>query len=336
MRSTMNFIPKTLSLAAMLFGAATLAACGGGGAAGTTSRLVIDGVVPAPASEPAETPVDTGDPAPIVPVVPIPPEDPPVEPPAEEPPTVEPDLGPQPDLARVSAMALVPENADRLELPEEYAGLYLGDDDGVIWRQTPAGHWRRLGASTLDVPIEAMTYVPSKHALYLAQDTRSHGYRLARFQLAADAVPQFEILSRTLGAGEELEFPVTGLAFDTVEGRLYGMGPWIGGTLVRFPDLDQADQVLVAALNLQDEYDVSGVSDLAFDARTGRMLVLNGWNGNVVELDHLGLAVNGVEILSETIWDLRALAVEDGGDRLAVDRGAAAIVRFDEFGNVIH
>jgi hypothetical protein len=355
MRSTKIMTLKLLSLAAVLMGAASLVGCGGGAALPGGSTLLLDppvltpppggGNLPDPIPMPPGggqgSPVDPVDPAPM-----DPPADPPTEPaPHEDPPTPEPVLAP--DLAHVRAMAIVTENAMVAEDAESYIGLYVADEDGGIWRRVESGSWNKVGTIGVLGTIEAMTYVRTRHALYLAIDTLVHGPVLARWLLTptpevfdftvdppaqVDAGgEQFQIVEDSAGRTLFNVSQVTGLAFDTAAGVLYA---WDhdNRSLLSIADLDVAEATFerqfTTGSGLFDD-----VQDLAYDRENARMLLVDAAAAAVIELDHLGLA--SLQVVTLPYADVRAIAWEEVGTRLAVDRDSAALIRFDRDGAVL-
>jgi hypothetical protein len=351
MLSTKTMTLRLLSLAALLAGGLTLAACGGGGTLPGGSTLLVDGPVmnpPPPGTNlPDPIPMPDGDGTPIDPV---PPEQPPAEPPVpEEPPHEDPPAPvPAPDLARVAALALVTENASVAEEASTYVGLYAGDDDGGIWRRSAAGDWKRVGELGLVGSIQAMTYVRTRHALYLALETPA-GARLARWLLT----PTPEVFDDSVdppvlvdAGGEQLQLledsggsarfegaeRVTGLAFDTATDTLYAWNLTWQAQLLRVPDLDVARAELEHGFSVADGL-LSDAQDMAYDRTSGRLVLVDAALATVIELDHLGLAFHHRAAIA--FADVRALALEEDGTRVAVDRASAALVRFDANGAVL-
>ena len=332
MRSAKLMTLKLLSLAAVLVGATALAACGGGGELPGGTTLLLGGPVmtaPPTGNLPDPIPMPVGDPLPIEPV---PPEQPPVEPPPvpEEPPhDPDPAPVPAPDFSRVRALARVTENALAAEPPETYVGLYAGDEDGGIWQKLEGGGWNRVGVAGVQGAIEALTYVRTRHALYMVIESPVRGSLLARWLLTP--APEFQLLQNAFGEERfDNASGVTGLAFDTASETLY---VWLrdARALAHVADLD------VAEATFDHGFTVGGgllddVQDLAYDRLSGRLVLVDATLATVIELDHLGLAFHNQATIP--FFDVRALALEDGGMRVAADRASAALVQFDVNGAV--
>lgn len=365
MRSTKSMTFKLLSLAAVLVGAVGLAACGGGGSLPGSTTLLLGGPVltpPPPGTnlpDPIPLPPGGGGGSPVDPVDPAP-VDPPADPPTEPQPIVDPP-DPTPDalLAQVRAMAVVPENPLVAEAPEAYIGVYVADEDGrILRRHDESGDWREVADLGDGVTVEAMTYVAPLHALYLALASGT-GTHLARFLLTpTPAVWDMAVEPPALldAGGEQLQMidnsagqafvrlqtalgvvlaeraSFTGLAFDTGTNRLYAWDHDMKA-LFRFSSLNVADATLVCEFNLVGTLSVDDVQDMAYDRANERMLLVDAASAQVIELDHLGLAFHQVVTLPYA--DIRALAWVEGGDRLAVDRASAALIRFDANGAVL-
>lgn len=338
MRSAKLPLLKLLSLAAVLVGAAFAAACGGGGAAAGAS-LVLDAGVALPPAAPPAAPPGTGAPPPAGGEQPPAEEPPAEEPPAEEPPATPPEGTPAeppapiaPDLAQVSAAALVGDV------------LYAADAAGRLWKaDAEALQWAEVVALGHD-QIEALAHVhvepadPAEAArefLYFV----SRGRRLARLDLdtlAVEALPT----SDPLDQDQIQEFAsVTGLAFDRDAGVLYGLDH-DRQALFHFATLDRADTVLdMDALGFVDgdetlgQADVAGwtdLQDLTYDARHQRLQAVDATAATLVEIDHFGLAITRETGLDAA--DVRAIAWDADASRLAVDRAAAEVVRYDADG----
>jgi hypothetical protein len=318
---------RLLALVGVLLGGAVAVGCGGGGVDRTASTVV-----------------DLRPPLVPPPVIPIPPVVPPapVDPPPVDPPPPPP-LPPAPDFAHVRSMATVALNLDVTQAPAEYVGLYVGDEEGGLWRRDTAGDWTKF--LTLGfTKIEALTYVASRHALYMILD----GNRLARLGLEpAEAVLDMATEPATvLDPGglrvevlatanpddvDMLDYAnVTGLAFEPVAGLLYGMAR-DHQILFHFADLDSADQVSDREFNINGAFMLLQVEDLAIDAVSGRLLALDG--GRVAEIDLATFdVVNTVDL---GLTDARALAGLDDGSRIVVDRSIAAILHFSADGVLV-
>jgi len=361
MRSLKAMSLKLLSLVAALGLALPLAACGGGGANPGTV-LLLDGPVltPPPATTlPDPIPMPPVDDDAGNPVEDVPPaeEMPPHEDPPPEPPTVDPAPIPAPDLARVSAMATVTANGAIAGEASEYAGLYVGDEDGKIWRLLESGGWKQVGEVGAGLKVEAMTYVPAKHALYLAIAS-DRGSRLLRWRLTptpevfdtsveppvlvdAGGVQLEELQSsdgetivklvNQVGAAMPFTANLTGLAFDTRHGLLHAWDHDLRGLFV-IEDLEVADAKVRGAFTLLDGR-LDDVQDMAYDALAERMLLVDAAKAELLELDHLGLAFGTVVGLPHA--DVRALTSEEDDTRRAVDRASAALVRYDRAGAVL-
>jgi hypothetical protein len=352
MRSTQIMNLKYLSLAAVLVGAASLVGCGGGAALPGGSTLLLDGPVltPPPSGgnlpDPIPMPPGGGQGSPVDPVDPAPVE--PTPDPITEP--VDPPAGtPAPDLAHVRAMAVVPINPLVLDPAEVYTGVYVANEAGEIWRGFAGGGWEQVADLGDGFTIEAMTYVAPRHALYLALATITGQTRLVRY-LFTPTPPVYDLtvippvlvdaggvrlqLLEDSGGAKFLAgaASVTGLAFDTAAGLLFG---WDhdGQSLFHLADLDVADATWDASFWASPVISFADVQDLAYDRANGRLLVLDRASAAVIELDHLGLA--SLRVVTLPYADVRAIAWEEVGTRLAVDRDSAALIRFDRDGAVL-
>jgi hypothetical protein len=310
MRSPKNEALRLLSLTAVLAGSASLAACGGSGNGwlDPLSTVVVEGpvLVPPPPVTPDPIPFPPDD-APGV----LPPEEPPVEPAPD--PVVPPVAPLAPNLAEVHGMAVVG------------AEIYVGDQDGSVWQLAPDGVQWALWATTPYGPIEAMTHVFPRNALYLVQ-----GGRLTRIALDTRLV---EVLATSDPFDFDLIpdfFDVTGLAFHPGSGIVYGLDR-AQRAIFEFPDLDLADTAWGTFLGFAHDE----LTDLAYDGTEppGVLIAIDAETQNLIEVDPVAhtWVVNG----QVSYAAIQALALELPGMLVAVDNEWAALVRFQLDGTSI-